>query len=178
MAVDRKEVIRVIAAAIVPPFLGTAFIYLSAGIFGDYGLTLFLFAPVLMGFAATIIYAPGGGKPFWKCLVVSLYYFLFITVLVMAFAIEGLICVAMSLPLALPLDVIGVLAAYLFTNHFKKPKLGLATMAVLLLALPFMLGFEASHKSQPTLHQVVSTVAIDAAYREGLGERGRISSDR
>jgi hypothetical protein len=162
MAVDRKEVIRVFGAAVVPPFLGTALVYFSVGIFGEYGWTLFLFAPILMGFAATIIYAPSGGKPIWKCLVVSLYYFLFISVLVMAFAIEGLICVAMSLPLVLPLDVIGVLAAYHFTNHYRKPTLGLSTLALLLLAMPFMLGFEASHKSQPTLHQVVSTVTIDA----------------
>src|SRR5260221_9291832 len=158
----RKDLIRITAAFVIPPFVGTAFVYLTVVILKEYGWTLFVLAPALMGFVSAIIYAPKGGKPFWKCLVVSLYYFLFISFLVLIFAIEGLVCVAMSLPLAIPLDIFGVWVAYLVTNRIREPKLGIVASLLLVIMMPFILGFEISNKSLPTPHKVVSTIEIDA----------------
>ena len=162
MKETEENAIRIVVAAIVPPFVGAAFVYLVAAILRDYGWTLFVAAPVIMGFVSTVIYAPRGGKPFWKCFLVSLYYILFISLLVMVMAIEGLICVAMSLPLAIPLTLLGVAIAYLVANNIKKPNVGYASSILMILTIPFILGFETSNKSEPTLHKVVSTVEIDA----------------
>ena len=161
MTDEDREYIRIGMAAVIPPMVGVTFIYLTAVSMREYGWTLFLIAPVIMGFISTVIYAPHGGKPFWKHILVSQYYVLIIFLLVMAMAIEGLICVAMSLPLAIPLNIIGAGIGYAIVNS-GKPKAGFASSVVLVVALPFILGFEISNKSEPTLHRVVSTVEINA----------------
>jgi|CXWL01.1.fsa_nt_gi hypothetical protein len=162
MSDDTSDLIRVAAAAIIPPFVGAGFVYLVAAVVQDYGWTLFVAAPVIIGLVSTVIYAPRGGKPFWKCFLVSLYYILFISLLVLVLAIEGFVCVAMSLPLAIPLMLVGVMIAYLITNHFGKPNVGCASSLLMILTIPFILGFETSSNSEPTMHQVVSTVEINA----------------
>ena len=161
MTDEDKEYIRIGLAAVIPPIVGVAFIYLTAVSLGEYGWTLFLVSPVIMGIVSTVIYAPRGGKPFWKHILVGQYYVLVISLLVMVTALEGLICVAMCLPLAIPLNIAGAGIGYIIVNS-GKPKAGVASSAILVLALPFILGFEISNKSEPTLHRVVSTVEIDA----------------
>jgi len=161
MTDEDKEYIRIGLAAVIPPIVGVAFIYLTAVSLGEYGWTLFLVSPVIMGVVSTVIYAPRGGKPFWKHILVGQYYVLVISLLVMVTALEGLICVAMCLPLAIPLNIAGAGIGYIIVNS-GKPKAGVASSAILVLALPFILGFEISNKSEPTLHRVVSTVEIDA----------------
>jgi hypothetical protein len=150
------------AAIIASPLAGLLFVYVSAVLLGEYGWTLFLATPVVMGFASTVIYAPTGGEGFGKCLLVSFSSILAIGVLMIVIAIEGLICLGMALPLALPLNIVGVLIAYLITNRSKSPVTGLATIVVMVLSLPLLLGFEISHKSKPTMHKVITTVEIDA----------------
>lgn len=156
------DLIRHVAAAIAPSLVGAAFVYLLAGIVGDYGWTLFVFAPVVMGFVSTVIYAPRGGAPFGKCFLVGLYYILFTALLVVAFAVEGLVCIVMALPLAIPLNLVGALIGYAVTNNFKKPATGIAASIALLISMPFVLGFEISTRSKPTIHSVVTEVEIDA----------------
>ncbi len=162
MSNDPNEFLRMAAAAVVPPIAGAAFVWLVAVIIQHYGWSLFVLAPAVMGFVSTVIYAPKGGKPFWKCLGVSLYYILVISFLIMLFAIEGLICVAMSLPIAVPLSIFGVAAAYGISNYYQKPGVGYTASLLFLFTIPFSLGFEISDRSQPTVHNVVSTVEIDA----------------
>jgi hypothetical protein len=162
MSGEAKDKIRLISAAVLPPMAGSAFVYLAAAVFGNYGWTLFVIAPAIMGFISTVIYAPRGGKPFWKCLVVGFGYFFVISLMVLAFAIEGLVCVFMALPLAIPVSIFGVFLGWLCTNHLMKPKTSILVSVALLLTIPFTLAFEISDRSKPAVHAVVSAVEIDA----------------
>lgn len=157
-----QKVLRGIAVAVVPPVIGAAIVFLSVSILGEYGWTLFFVAPLVMGFVSSVIYDPQGGKPFFRSFLVSLWYILFVGVAVIILAIDGLICVLMALPIAIPLSLVGVAAGWSVTNHFAKPKIGIAASVMLLFLIPLMMGFEASDKSRPSIHQVVSTVEIDA----------------
>jgi hypothetical protein len=157
-----KELLRLFAAAIAPPFVGAAFVYLQAVLFGEYGWTLFVLLPVVMGFASCVIFAPAGGKSFGLCTVVSLYYIFAIAFFLIIFAIEGLVCLVMAIPLAVPLNILGVALAYVLTNYVRSTRLGLSALSLMVVLLPFTFGFEVSTRSQPTLHRVVTTVEIDA----------------
>lgn len=159
---DSGKLIRFIAAVLIPPVAGAGFVYLSAVIFGEYGFTLFIFVPIVMGFVSTVIYAPRGGAGYGMCLLVSLHSVLVIGFLLIFLAIEGMICLLMSLPLAIPLIALGSLLGYVLTNYYKKAHAGTAVSLFLVGAMPLLLGFETSTKSKPTLHEVVSTVEIDA----------------
>jgi hypothetical protein len=78
------------------------------------------------------------------------------------FAIEGLICLVMALPLAVPMMAIGAFVAYGVIRQWINNKNATAISAVLFLLLPVFMGFEAADNSKPTLHSVSTTVEIDA----------------
>lgn len=84
----------------------------------------------------------------------------------MASAIEGLVCLVMALPIAIPLIVIGTSVGYGIISISSKPRT--PTIAAILMcgSMPFLLGFESSSKSAPIVHEVVSTVEIDAPIQD------------
>ncbi|HJS52543.1 MAG TPA: hypothetical protein VJ781_11635, partial [Pyrinomonadaceae bacterium] len=161
--IERTEnLLRFAAAAVLPPILGTALVSVSVSVFEQYGWTLFLLLPMLMGFGSAVIYAPKGNKPYWQCLLAGLLSIVVIGIALMAVAIEGLVCLAMTLPLAVPLVALGALAGYALSRQLKGNRSGVGLSALLFLMMPLLMGFESANKPVPTVHQVVSTVEIDA----------------
>ena len=159
---EAKDWIRLAAAAVVPPIVGLGLVWLGAALIQDYGWTLFLLLPFTMGFTSTIIYAPAGDKSFGRCFGVGLLSLVVIGLLITVSAIEGLICLAMALPIAVPLILIGVSVAWLITRQLRRSRLGGGLSVFLFLVIPLLMGFEGSTKTSPTVHEVVTTVEIDA----------------
>lgn len=161
MTEPAEKIARLIAAALVPPIAGTLVVYFGAVVLQEYGWVLFLALPVVMGFTSTVIYSDGS-QSYWKCFLVGLLSIGVIGLLIMAFRIEGLICLAMSLPLAVPLIALGVLIAWEWRGKGISTRRGIGLSTLLFLLMPLAMGFEVSNKSTPTVHEVVSTVEIDA----------------
>lgn len=159
---DAEAVIRLSAAAVLPPVAGTALVALSVVVFGEYGWTLFVVLPIFLGFTSTAIYAPHGDKSFVRCFLAGLSSLAAIAVLLMVTAIEGLICLAMAMPLAVPLMGIGSFIAYGVTRQWMNDKTAAGLSVVLFLLMPVLMGFEASDRSEPSLYTVSTTVEIDA----------------
>jgi hypothetical protein len=76
----------------------------------------------------------------------------------LAFAMEGAICVAMAAPPALALALPGAMVGQMVA---RRGALRLAHLGVLILSLPLLMGAEASRQVTP-LHEVVSTIEIAA----------------
>jgi hypothetical protein len=162
MTNDAWNGLRIAAAMIIPTAIGTALVYLAAVVFQDYGWTLFILHPIFLGFTSTIIYSPKGTKGLGKCLLVSLGSIVVIGILIMVTAIEGLVCLLMVLPLAVPLIAIGSAIAWIITRQIGRSFFATLASICMVITMPFLLGFETSAKSTPTVHQVVSTIEIDA----------------
>ena len=156
------DTLRIIAAIVVPPIAGTILVAVGATVLQEYGLVLFLLLPVFLGFSSALIYAPRGEKRYRDCLGVAFLSIPVIGFAIMLFAIEGLICLVMALPLALPLIALGVLLGRGVAGQVRDPRAGTVVPLLAFLFMPFLMGFEASDKSTPTVHQVVTTVEIDA----------------
>jgi len=157
-----EPILRVLAAATIPPVLGTAIVAFSAVFLGEYGWTLFLALPLFLGFSSVAIYAPRGNKSFLRCLAVSLSSLVTIGVFIIFLAIEGLVCLVMALPIAVPMMAIGAFIAYGIIRQWINNKTARVISAVLFFLLPIFMGFEAADNSQPELHRVVTSVEIDA----------------
>jgi hypothetical protein len=162
MSPEMNATLRVIAAAIVPPVVATAVIFFSVGVLGEYGWILFLALPMVLGFSSVVIFAPHGDRSFARCFFVSLSSLVTVGVFLVLIAIEGLICLLMTLPIAVPMMALGAFIAYGVTRQWMNSKSATGLSAILFLMLPVMMGFEASDRSEPTLHTVVTTVEIDA----------------
>ena len=102
-----------IAAALKGVFAGAALSLLFVGIaasgFGSYGGTVFLGAPFLMGAIAGFIYCRQAPRSESSVLAVGVVTQLLAGLLLLLFAAEGVICLAMAMPLACAAGAMGAL---------------------------------------------------------------------
>ncbi|MDB4297570.1 hypothetical protein N9901_02320 [Flavobacteriaceae bacterium] len=149
--------------AIVSLSLTFLFIFIIGGIsiylLTDYGYTIFCLSPILLGFIPPYIY--GKKQTITKTQSYSLS-FLTLTIIcfgLLIFAIEGLICIAMSLPLAIPLIFLGSYWGFKI-NEKKWINPTNTKIGIILLCLTSV-GFD-SIKNNEILIPVQTTVIVNA----------------
>ena len=137
-------------------------VWLSTVVFQDYDWGVFVGVPFFQGFASVLIYGYREPRPFAGCFVVSSISMLLTGALLLAVALEGLICIAMFLPLAAPLVWMGAIAGYLIQRG--RPRLATASQVfpVLVLVMPAMLWVEWRQMPEPPVFAVSTAVEINA----------------
>jgi hypothetical protein len=122
---------------------------------GSYGLTIFVVFPVLLGGLASWVFRPanaGQAAGFGALAVMVAVGSLLIV------GLEGVICIVMTLPLALPLGALGALLVY------RAESSGLATgggLAMLLLLPPASFTWDV--QARPQVFEVRTAIAIAAS---------------
>jgi hypothetical protein len=149
-------------AVFVAPIFSTAFVGISTYYFSSYGLVLFVLLPILIGFVSSFLFNRTFDEGVGKSILVSLMSFGIIGFSILLFAFEGIICLIMVLPLAIPLDILGVFIGWSLAKSVYTSKLKNISVFLLVLTFPFLVAFETNTKSEPKIHTVVSTVIIDA----------------
>lgn len=134
--------------------LSLTVIYLT----GSYGFALFVLTPFFIGICAAVIY--GYDQPVSRRQAVGaglLALGVFVSGLLF-FGLEGLICIAMVAPVAVPLTVLGGIAGHacLYWNKQKSAAVILLSIAVIP-ATAFM-----ERDLRPPLRAVVTSIEIDA----------------
>lgn len=138
---------------------GTIIVWFSTNFVKTYGTSLFVGSPLILGLV--LGYFVNSKKPqnFRATAGYAALTILFIHLLLLLFALEGAICLAMSFPLSLALALIGSV----FGSSIAKYSAPSAVApCVLLLILPLLpLGETPLIKSHPDV--VLSSIVIDAA---------------
>ena len=152
-AVARKGLLAGITAGLVA---GIVSVVLGALFIKSYGAVMFLLTPFIVGLVSA--YASRRVNP-WSPLPLKVVLY---TLGVMAgaflvFALEGIGCVLMALPLAVPLAVLGGVVGHFMARHHRAP----GTLALLLIALPAGHGIDRVFDAVPT-REVVSAIEISA----------------
>ena len=152
-AVARKGLLAGITAGLVA---GIVSVVLGALFIKSYGAVMFLLTPFIVGLVSA--YASRRVDP-WSPLPLKVVLY---TLGVMAgaflvFALEGIGCVLMALPLAVPLAVLGGVVGHFMARHHRAP----GTLALLLIALPAGHGIDRVFDAVPT-REVVSAIEISA----------------
>ena len=148
---------RFTLAMLVPVLTGFASVGMAVIYYREYGFFVFVALPVYLGFLSTALYGKSG---MGRVLSNTFFVLLFTSIPILVFALEGAICLAMAFPLAFGLAFVGSVLGML-TWDIGRKSIGIAPLLFLILT-PFLLNFEASHKSAPTVHRVVSVVEINA----------------
>ena len=125
-----------------------------------YGNALFLGVPFSLGFISSAIYnLPRTHKP-WSSALVGAASVVAAGFLLFGFAYEGLVCLLMALPLALPLAVAGSLLAERLLACRRRP--ASPTMAAWIFVLPLAIVAEYQVRLQPPVQHVTTTIEISA----------------
>jgi len=142
--------------------LGWTFAYLATNIFRDYALGLFIGLPVFLGASSTLILAHKNSVPRKELRNNSYWTLLIFCVGLLAFAWEGIICLAMAAPIGFLFTYVG----FLIGHVFSKSKLSNGTPAaiiLLMLSVPLLMAFENDKETYDDLRSVATSLEINAS---------------
>jgi uncharacterized membrane protein YhaH (DUF805 family) len=108
-------------------------VLLSTTILKNYSSGLFLGLPFVMGFVATAIYNAKRRHSLGSSLFVAMCSVLLLGVMLTIIAVEGVMCLFMAVPIAVPLALCGSLVAYCVCRANRSAPPGFALGIVLLL---------------------------------------------
>jgi hypothetical protein len=121
---------------------------------------LFLITPLLMGFVSAYAMGSQGTATMGESLLVSFLSVVLLGCALVAFAIEGIICLMMALPIAAPLALIGGCIAFGFVRYTAAHR---PTVMLLLIGLtPFGANVEHAIPHHTDVVQVVTSIEIPA----------------
>lgn len=132
---------------------------LSVRFFQDYGWGLFIGVPFFMGLASVLLHGYHRPRSFPSCILVALTSVTLAGGALVALAVEGVVCLVMAAPLAIPLALMGGSIGYVIQRRRVDPSPALAAM---LLALPGLMGLEHAAALQPRMLEVTSSVVVNA----------------
>jgi len=115
-----------------------ALAWLSVAILGEYGYVLFLGAPLLLGFSSAAFLAIDGPEPLRVCITTGGISGSVVCLGFLIMGAEGLICIGVALPLAVPMAMLGGLIAF---ELFHQRRLRHAEASVIIVAT--LLAFSA-----------------------------------
>jgi hypothetical protein len=126
----------------------------------EYGLGLFAVISFCSGFAASYALEFRGLRTFWDCFVGSVWSLTLATLALCFFAVEGLICIALSLPITIPSLIAGIALARYFRRRGTNP-----TRLTLSLLPAAVVTIVSEHwiVSPTTSHTLVTEMTIDAS---------------
>src|SRR6266581_1046590 len=93
--------------------IGGLLIYIGVETLGVYGWGVFVAMPFCMGLSSVLVYGYHHPRNLSSCLFVSFLSVALAAVALLAFAVEGLICIAMAVPIATPLALFGGVVGFL-----------------------------------------------------------------
>jgi hypothetical protein len=145
-------------ACTIPPVLCVSLAALLIYGFQDYGIALFVFLPCLIAAFATVIYGYQRDVSFWQSYYVGLLAHLVAAVLLLVFAMEGMICILMAAPFIALLSILGTSIGYAILNKINDH----AVLSILLLTFTVPLVAFIEKDSPPTLTSVSTSIEIAA----------------
>ncbi len=139
--------------------LGVLIAWAGERILTSYGWGLFVALPFTMGFAAAVIYGLRQPRQIGGCVGVACLSVALFGCGLLAVAIEGVLCLFMAMPIALPLAAIGGAFGYLVQRQRWFPTNAPAVLGMLLIFSPGVQWIE--HATQPTRPVFVVRSSID-----------------
>jgi hypothetical protein len=148
--------------------LGALLMTVSTQAFKAYGVTLFIYSPLVCGLAASVLYnlsRPIKERRFFRpalAVVVALALLCTMGLLIMG-GIEGLICVLMAFPVALVMAIVGAAIgqgiAIALGGSTRRP---VPVLVALVLVYPALQSYESQSTPPPPPHEVVTRRIVQA----------------
>ena len=145
---------------LITTLLGMLEIVLSANGLKNYGWGLFVGIPFFLGLNSSLICGFHRPRSLGTCLLVATISVLLVGLALFALAFEGIICLAMALPLAIPIALFGGFIGYEIQKRrtFSANTLHVVSVGVLL--MPGLIFLEYAIGATPPVYEVKTSVVI------------------
>ena len=142
---------------------GASIVWFGSSVLWMYGLALFLGLPLVLGLGAVFVYVwrvgPGTLRESERVACVALAG---CAAGLLASGTEGVLCLLMALPLALPMAWFGGFLAHSLSSRLGGGGHPVLPLLILFLAAPILMGAEAAVAPEPELFRVTTAVEVDA----------------
>ena len=152
-----SAVLGIVATAL----LSAAAVAISATGLGNYGWGIFVGIPFFLGFNSSLIYGFHRPRSLPKCMLVAILSTGLVGVALFALAIEGIICLAMALPLAVVLAVFGATIGFVLQQRRSFSPNTLRVVSVGVLLMPGLILIEHVVSATPPLYAVKTSIVIN-----------------
>lgn len=154
---------RAFSAILIPLPVAAAVSYFGTHVLRDYGWSLFVGLPFVLPMLSVVIYGLGREVTAGQCLSIGWLWLLVAILAMIATAFEGLICILMMLPIAIPIVMLGSIIGYFIVALGSRRPGELGKVALVLLALlPTMVGAEHLTTPEPLLFTCETSTVVDA----------------
>lgn len=156
----RTELRSAIIAIAVTTVLGLLLTWLSVTVFRAYGSTLFLATPFVLGLITSVVHGAAQPRTLEESIGATLLALVIIAVALVAFATEGIACIAMAAPLAAVEAILGCMIGHAFvTGRARRARrIGVPALAL----MPLLLLAEQQRPSGTEIHAITTRIVIDA----------------
>ncbi len=151
-----------IAAIAITTTLGFATLVLGSQILAEYGWGLFVAAPFTQGALAAVLYGAKSSRSMAECVLVAVVSVVVAGAAMLLFAFEGVVCIAMAMPLALGFAVFGALVGYQIQQRIGGRESIASAIVVLVFAAPTIMGASVTYPSTAPIFEVTSTIDVAA----------------
>ena len=155
-SVESRAALRAVGAALA---VGIVMLVLCVYLLQSYGAALFLATPLVMGAVAGYLFNRPAARSLAATVGLATFVMLAAALVLLVFALEGLICIAMAAPIAAPL---GILGAILGRAVARTSSLQAAPILPLVLALPLVAGAERLTGTSTPEYCVLTAVEINS----------------
>jgi hypothetical protein len=160
--VPRSELGAAVAGILVTVPLSLGLAVLAFAVFRDYGWGVFVGIPFWIGLDATLLYTVHAPRRLGMCLLVSFLSVCLTGGIIFAAAMEGVICLLMAAPIAVPIALLGGLVGYAVQPRRPGMAQPAQVFPALILAMPLLLGSEHAAHLPPPSYAITSAIEIDA----------------
>lgn len=149
---------------LVTTIFGLLALLLSVQFFEQYAWGVFVGIPFVMGFSAATSLCLGGARGWGDCALAGIASVTLLAGMILAFAVEGVICIAMAAPIALALALLGsTVAWWLCRNRNEQSGGQVQAFSIGWLAVPLLLMTEARVPLDPPEYSVTTRCEINAS---------------
>jgi hypothetical protein len=149
-------------SVLVTAFLAVPIVILAVTVMKQYGAGLFVGLPFALGFASALIHGYHRPRSLAACLAVASLGMTFLCMLLLAFAVEGALCLFMAAPIMLVLTLLGASVGYFVQRRGLPPELATTALGLALASVPILMGAERAADLEAPLFEVRSAVEVAA----------------
>ncbi len=150
-------------ASFIAAGVGCLAIGLSITTWHSYGWSVFLGAPFSVGVMTTLLVSRHQPRSFAHCASATLMARLLVGCLLISIAVEGIVCVVMSIPIAVPFALLGVFFARTIINPTPIPRSHITLFAFAILTVyPIAAGLETAAPAPVETRSVVTSIVVEA----------------
>jgi hypothetical protein len=142
--------------------VGALLAVLSTNLLSNYGWGLFVGLPFCLGLLGAVLHGARHPRSRKECLSVAVLSVFFTGMTLLAVAAEGLVCLAMALPIALPLAILGGLVGHAIQSSTRDRHAAQTSSFLVFFCLPLVMYFESFQAHPPSLLMVRSAVIVKA----------------